>query len=73
MDLMEAINNACRDLPIGYTVHLGMENGAAWVELSWPDRIKEFGFSDNIDGADRTLAEQIEYAVSIALETEKGG
>ena len=70
MDLMQAINNAARDLPDGYIINLGMENGAAWVELIRPDS-KEFGFADNIDGADRTLAEQIKYAVDIAIEAEK--
>jgi len=70
MELNEAVELAAKDLPDGYIINLGMENGAAWVELIRPDS-KEFGFADNVDGADRTLAEQIKYAVDIAIEAEK--
>lgn len=70
MELDEAVELAAKDLPDGYIINLGMENGAAWVELIRPDS-KEFGFADDIDGADRTLAEQIKYAVDIAIEAER--
>jgi hypothetical protein len=33
MTLEEAVDNACRDLPEGYTVALYMENGSAYVQL----------------------------------------
>ena len=72
IDLMQAVENAARDLPGHYCINLGMENGAAWVELVRPES-KEFGFGDDIDGADRTLAEQIKYAVDIAIEAAKKG
>ena len=69
MDLDEGVELAAEDLPDGYIINLGMENGAAWVELIRPDS-KEFGFADDIDGADRTLADQIKCAVDIAIEME---
>ena len=71
-DLLQAIDDAARDLPQGYAINLGMENGAAWVELIRPES-REYGFGDDIDGADRTLAEQIKCAVDIAIEEAKKG
>lgn len=71
MELFKAIDNAARDLPDGYVINLGVENGAAWVELLYPDGINEFGFADLTDGGSRTLAEQIKYAVDIAIEEAK--
>jgi hypothetical protein len=67
MDLLKAIDNAARDLPAGYIINLGIENGAAWVELITPNYYEEY----SIDGADLTLAEQIEYAVKTAIEVVK--
>ena len=70
MNLNEAVELAAKDLPGGYIITLEIENGAAWIELVRPDGI-EWGFADDIDGADRTLAEQIKYAMDIAIEMEK--
>jgi len=72
IDLIQAIDNAARDLPDGYSINLGVENGAAWVELVRPES-KESGLGEDIDGADRTLVEQIKYAVDIAIEAAKKG
>jgi hypothetical protein len=46
MSLWNTINKLCRDLPEGYIVKLGMENGAAWVEAYFHD--------DEIDLPDST-------------------
>ena len=81
MDLAEQIKIAARDLPAGYIIHLGMENGAAWVEVIYgtfraehiyPDGVKEFGFADDIDGADQSLAEQIQEAINLAIKHSEG-
>jgi hypothetical protein len=71
MNLAEQIEIAARDLPAGYIINLGMENGAAWVELLRPDNTMEYGLADTIDGGDRTLAEQIEYAVKLAIADDE--
>ena len=62
--LQEAIENAARDLPHGYTVHVRVENGAGWVDLEVPGE-GEVGIRP-IDGADKTLAEQVAAAVALA-------
>lgn len=72
-NLIETIDNAARDLPSGYIINLGMENGAAWVELLRPDSTREYGLAETIDGVDRTLAEQIKDALDIAIEAAKKG
>ena len=59
-NIQGAIELAAYDLPAGYTIHLGIENGAAWVDLT------RGGHGVDIDGADMTLAEQIDFAVSLA-------
>jgi len=69
IDLMQAIDDAACDLPDGYSINLGVENGAAWVSLKRPD-----GQTEDIDSADMTLSEQVKQAAAIATEeAEKGG
>lgn len=64
--LQEAIENAARELPYCYTVHVCVENGAGWVDLVVPGEgavaIRP------IDGVDLSLAEQVAAAVALAHE-----
>lgn len=32
MSLWDTVNKVCKDLPTGYIIKLGMENGSAWIE-----------------------------------------
>jgi hypothetical protein len=64
--LGEAVERAARDLPSGYEVDLSVEQGAGWVVLRDPR-----GKLTAIDGADRTLTEQVHAAIDSALG-EKG-
>ncbi len=65
--LEQVIDNACRDLPKGYVIRLGMENGAAWVELR---RTKGFEVW-NIDGGGEGLVAEIAEAVETAIKYDK--
>ncbi|HAR38257.1 MAG TPA: hypothetical protein DCS09_06635 [Porphyromonadaceae bacterium] len=59
--IYEALEEACRDMPSGYVGRICFEEGAAYVELETPDG------TQNVDGSDRSLAEQ----VLVALEQAK--
>lgn len=61
ISLQDAANAVCGFLPSGFIVRLGMENGAAWVELVGSD-----GNKTDIDGGGSSLYEQLNEAVSIA-------
>lgn len=54
MEIFEAMNTACRDLPDGYQICLYMENGAAWVELITPEGIQDVMHDENL--ADTIIA-----------------
>jgi hypothetical protein len=57
----EIINKICGQLPEGFMINLGMENGAAWVELIQPS-----GMTIDIDGGDSTITEQLNEALCMA-------
>lgn len=59
MTLDEALQKAAGVLPHGYMIHVGVERGAAWIELYNPD-----GDEINFDSSpDKTLAEQLNDAI----------
>jgi hypothetical protein len=59
MTLDEALQRAARDLPDGWLIQVGVERGAAWIELHNPD-----GDGVNFDSSpDKTLAEQLDDAI----------
>jgi hypothetical protein len=65
--LEEALNYAAKSLPDdGSEVQISVENGAAWVIL-----IDGNGNRTAIDGADQSLAEQVQEAVALALSRSK--
>ena len=69
MDLLDIANMVCRDLPEGYVANLGMEKGAAWVELlDVPDHVS----IPLPDSTDKTLEEQLKDAVAVAVGLEAG-
>lgn len=57
----ETINKICGQLPEGFIVNIGMENGAAWVELITPE-----GLIRDIDGGGQTITEQLNEALCMA-------
>jgi hypothetical protein len=57
------VERACRDLPTGYLLSIYAEAGAGWVELHGP-----MGVKVNLDVADRTIAEQVEAALTEAAQ-----
>ncbi|MDH5297878.1 MAG: ParB N-terminal domain-containing protein [Desulfobulbaceae bacterium] len=61
--LFDAIENAARDLPEGWSITLGIEKGSAWVEVNNPE-----DDCTSIDPCDRSLAEQLNGAVAMAAE-----
>ena len=68
-ELLAAVNRACEFLPVGHMMNLGMENGAAWVEL-----FDEDGNSIELpDSADTNLIEQIDAAIAAAQQQEGRG
>lgn len=68
MDLAEQIEIVARDLPENYMIYLGIEKGAAWVELR-----KGCFESETIDfdTTDMNLDEQIDEALKIAIVHNK--
>jgi hypothetical protein len=61
--LQEIANRVCGELPVGWELCLNMENGAGWVKLYNPD-----GDCPPLpDAADKSLEEQIEDALGVAL------
>lgn len=64
--LDRAIEEAARDLPDGYVLHLSVERGAAWVDF------ESRTYFCQIDGADRSLPEQVALAVRLAVENCAG-
>ena len=60
--LVNAVNDAARDLPEGWVLWIGVENGSSWVEL------KDYNDNDIkcADTADMTLDEQVTDAVNAA-------
>ena len=60
--LESIIGDICQQLPECYIINLCMEHGAAWVTLS----MKNVGFIELPDSADKTLVEQLRDAVICA-------
>jgi hypothetical protein len=65
-NLEEAINEAARDLPEGWTIGLMVENGAAWIELYDPD---DCGI--DVDTADLSLSEMVKKALALAADAQR--
>ena len=60
--LEENINRAAHELPEGWIIEIGVENGAGWVNLNTPD-----GNSVDVSGAG-TITEQVSEAIAYAKE-----
>lgn len=59
MTIDEAMQKAAGVLPDGWQIYIGVEHGAAWIELHNPE-----GDGVNFDSSpDKTLAEQIDDAI----------
>ena len=67
--LMRAVNRAANELPNEYELTISVERGAAWVCLYE----YKSNSSMDIDGADKTLAEQVDEAIDAARSAEQGG
>jgi len=63
--LQDAIQEAARDLPDDCNISITVERGSAYVELTAPDRYGRH--TSSIDGADKTLAEQVLEALRYAV------
>ena len=50
----DAIDQVCKDLPEGWLITLGMERGAAWVNVNDPD-----GCDIKLDSTDESLIDQL--------------
>ena len=60
------IERICKDLPDGWEINLCMENGAAWVVI-----FSQNGeFDEVIDGAGKSIEEQLNEAVAFARKFE---
>lgn len=66
MDLAEQIEIAARDLPAGYIIKLGVENGSAWVELFYGAFESEVCAIDC--GGWMSLAQQVQEAIDLAIK-----
>lgn len=62
------VNEVCGELPLGWELRLGMERGAAWVELVNP----EGDTVDLPDSADLSIEEQVREALGVAQEQAGG-
>jgi len=60
--MMDMVNKIASELPIGFTVHLCIENGSAYVHL-----FDARGVFVLPDSADNTLEEQLNNALKCAL------
>lgn len=69
-DLAQAIEDAARELPEDWNISITVERGSAYVELTGPDRYGTH--TSSIDGADKTLAEQVREALQYAKEDGDG-
>jgi hypothetical protein len=67
MSLWNTINKVCRDLPNGYIIKLGMENGSAWVEL-YDDQNREIELPDSTD---KNLQFELSDALKQAMNDHK--
>ena len=56
--LQDVAEIVCKHLPVGYQIAIIMEKDAAWVDL-----IDTYGNTIDIDGADRSLYEQVNEAI----------
>ena len=65
-ELEHKIEDACRVLPEGFTISICMEEGAAFVTLGCDFS----GYIKLPDSTDKTLAEQIDDAINVALSKE---
>jgi hypothetical protein len=64
--LLQAIEDATRDLPKNCDITITVEHGSAYVELTAPDRYGSH--TSIIDSADKSLAEQVQEALKYAKE-----
>lgn len=62
MNIEDAIRHAAAELPDSYIINISVEKGSAWVDFTDPCG----DYVGGIDGLDKTLAEQVIQAVSIA-------
>lgn len=58
--MLGSIEHACKTLPDGFMITIGMEKDAAWVSF------EHKGKEHTIDMADMSLIEQVEYCVTLA-------
>lgn len=59
-----SIERACKDLPDGWQIDIGMESGSAWVNLYNPDG-DQVEFPTNRETIDEELNDAIEFAIKI--------
>lgn len=58
--MLGSIEHACKTLPDGFIITIGMEKDAAWVSF------EHKGKEHTIDMADMSLIEQVEYCIETA-------
>lgn len=64
-----AVNRAAAELPIGYEMSIGIERGAAWVEMSDP---MYCGVTVDVS-SDLSLSERIDAFVDAAVARKVSG
>lgn len=60
--LQDFLNLAARHIPDGYRILIGVENGAAWVNLQNDDE----DYLALPDSADKSIVEQVNDALAVA-------
>ena len=56
MNLEEAIERAASSLPVGWSIHISVENGSGWVQTERPDGSRVDMHSDDADFREQVLA-----------------
>lgn len=64
--MIETVNKICAQLPERWVISLCMENGAAWVEMTYKERSCKLP-----DPTDKTIIEQLNDALCVATGWEK--
>lgn len=62
MNIEDTINEICGKLPVGYTISINMEQGAAWIEIV--DSYGDYACDDGIDLSD-TMPQRLLTALDI--------
>jgi len=61
-----ALDDAARDLPDGWQIHITIERGAGWAELHNPEGVR----ADDFDSTDLDLHESIRRGIRLAQKAE---